>query len=246
MQPKPGTGQGQKKPIKILLVDDHAIVREGIAGLVDHQPDMEVVAAVEDAPAALNEIARTKPTLVIVDLTLRKGDGFELIRALRAQHPSIRVLVLTMQDENLYAVSAVRAGALGYVMKDHAPNILMDAIHQVWNRRIYLSPDLMNALVCGQLSAASDQPQAAKESLTDRERQILLLISQWRRPRQIARDLNISIKTVDYYRARLKEKLHLDSAAHLTQYAIEMCSQDPSTKSLQAAEQSRKRRRITH
>lgn len=214
--------------VKILLVDDHEIVRQGIAQLINSQPDMRVVGEAEDGPSALRELSRVKAELAIIDITLKKGDGLELIKTIRAQHGEMPIIVLSMHEESLYAPSVIRAGAMGYVMKDQSVHKLVEAIHQVWNRKIYLSPEMMYMLVYDQISGRSDGGQSPVSNLSDREKQIFRLIAQWRRPNQIARDLNLSIKTVDYYRARLKEKLHLTSVAQLTRYATELCQREPT------------------
>jgi DNA-binding NarL/FixJ family response regulator len=220
--------QGKNGTIKIVLVDDHAIVRQGIALLINSQPEMMVVGEAEDAPNALTEVARLKPDMVIVDITLKKGDGLELIKTIRAQYRDMAIIVLSMHEESLYAQSVLRAGAMGYVMKDQNIIKLIDAIHQVLNRRIYLSPDMMYMLVYDQISGRSDSGKSPVENFSDREKQVFRLIAQWRRPNEIAKDLNLSIKTVDYYRARLKEKLNLNSVAQLTRYATEFWQREES------------------
>jgi DNA-binding NarL/FixJ family response regulator len=163
-----------------------------------------------------------------VDITLKKGDGLELIKTIRAQYRDIAIIVLSMHEESLYAQSVLRAGAMGYVMKDQNIIKLIDAIHQVLNRRIYLSPDMMYMLVYDQISGRSESGKSPVENFSDREKQVFRLIAQWRRPNEIAKDLNLSIKTVDYYRARLKEKLNLNSVAQLTRYATEFWQREES------------------
>jgi DNA-binding NarL/FixJ family response regulator len=207
---------------KIFLVDDHAILRQGVAQLINSQPDMLVVGEAEDAASALKGINQIKPDLCIVDITLRQGDGLELIKVVRVQHPDLPIIVLSMHDESLYAQSVIRAGAKGYVMKNETISKLVEAIHQVMEDRIYLSSEMMYSFVSGQITGITQPGVSPLDSLTDREKQVFRLIAQWRRPNEIARDLNLSVKTVDYYRTKIKEKLNLESVAQLTRYATEL------------------------
>jgi DNA-binding NarL/FixJ family response regulator len=214
--------QRKQQKSKIFLVDDHAILRQGIAQLINGRPDMTVVGEAEDIPSALNGIPRAKPDLCVLDLSLKDGDGVELIKTLRVQQPELLLLVLSMHPEALYAPAVIRAGAMGYVMKDQNILKLIDAIHQVLNRRIYLSPEIMHSIMCGHIAGRTKPLASPMDNFTDREQQVFRLIAQWRRPKEIARDLNLSVKTVDYYRNRLKDKLNLASVAQLTRYATEI------------------------
>jgi DNA-binding NarL/FixJ family response regulator len=190
--------------------------------LINSQSDMVVVGEAEDAVSALRGINEIQPDLCIFDITLRQGDGLELIKVVRVQHPELPIIVLSMHEESLYAQSVIRAGAKGYIMKNETIARLVEAIHQVLDDRIYLSSEMMYAFVSGQITGITQPGVSPLNSLTDREKQVFRLIAQWRRPNEIARDLNLSVKTVDYYRVKIKEKLNLESVAQLTRYATEL------------------------
>jgi DNA-binding NarL/FixJ family response regulator len=205
---------------KVLLVEDQAVVRLGIAQLIAQQPDLAVCAQLEDAPEVIGAIAASSPDLAVVDLTLKTSDGLELVKNIRAQFPKLPVLVLSGHSESIYAELSLRAGAKGYVMKNEPLSHILAAIRRVLSGGVYLS-ELMTSKLLQQ--KAGDQASAESsplQRLTDRERQVLHLIGQWQSTRQIARTLHLSIKTVEHYRERIKEKLNLSSAAELVQYAV--------------------------
>jgi len=205
---------------KVLLVEDQAVVRLGIAQLIAQQPDLAVCAQLEDAPEVIGAIAASSPDVAVVDLTLKTSDGLELVKNIRAQYPKLPVLVLSGHSESIYAELALRAGAKGYVMKNEPLSHILAAIRRVLSGGVYLS-ELMTAkllqLRAGDQAAAESSPL---QRLTDRERQVLHLIGQWQSTREIARTLRLSIKTVEHYREKIKEKLNLTSAAELVQYAV--------------------------
>src|SRR3989442_4748928 len=205
---------------KVLLVEDQAVVRLGIAQLIAQQPDLAVCAQLEDAPEAIGAIAASSPDVAVVDLTLKTSDGLELVKNIRAQYPELPVLVLSGHSESIYAELSLRAGAKGYVMKTEPLSHILTAIRRVLSGGVYLS-ELMTAKLLQQ--QASDQGAVETpplQRLTDRERQVLDLIGQWHSTRQIALTLHLSIKTVEHYREKIKEKLNLASASELVQYAV--------------------------
>lgn len=204
---------------RILLVDDHAIVREGMAELINKQADVMVCGKVADAPSALSAVTTQRPDLMLVDLSLKDSDGLELIRTLHLQHPGVRTLVVSMLDEALNAEIALRAGASGYIMKDEAIDNLLVAIRRVLNGKIYLSEDMTLRVL--QQKITQRKGVSPVEHLSGRELQVFQLIGHWQRSRQIAEELHLSVKTVDYYRHRIMEKLFLRSGHELIHYATE-------------------------
>lgn len=207
------------KAINILLVDDHVLVRDGITQLINQRTDMRVIAAAADADTALKAFARSKPDLAVIDVTLRNGDGIDLVKRIRARDSQFPMIMLSMHDETIYGPAAIRAGAMGYVMKDQSITTLIAAIQRVAHGNFYLNPKLIATLAHPKGAALpAGQPFS---HLTDRERQVFRLIAQWRTPKQIAADLKLSRKTIDYYRARLTAKFGLRTVSQLTRYAVE-------------------------
>ncbi|MCX7865990.1 response regulator [Limisphaera sp. VF-2] len=207
------------KKARILLVDDHAVVRFGIAQLINRQPDMEVCGEEEDAGAALSAAERLQPDLVIADLSLKDSSGLELVRNLKARFPNLPILVLSVHDESVYAEVAFRAGALGYLMKDQALEKVLEAIRRVLGGSVYVSDALAVKLLQKQLQGHGTAGNSPAELLSDRELEVFELIGRWKTTRQIAQELHISVKTVEYYREQIKRKLGLKNAAELAQHA---------------------------
>lgn len=206
---------------RLLIVDDHPLVRQGLRLLIDRQNGLSVVAEAADAPQALAEIARTKPDLAIVDISLKGTDGLELTKTIRQRFPRTAVLVLSMYDETIYAERALKAGARGYIMKREANEELLTAITRVLRGMIYLNESFSNLLlerIVGK--GARDDSTLLVGKLTDRELEVLRLIGQGRTNQEIARALALSGKTVQTYKEHIKKKLDLRSAAALANYAI--------------------------
>jgi DNA-binding NarL/FixJ family response regulator len=210
-----------EKRVRILLVDDHAVVRFGMAQLINRQTDLLVCGEEEDAGKALSAIGALKPDLVIVDISLRDSSGLELMRNLKAQYPRLPILVLSAHDESVYAEVAFRAGALGYLMKEEALEKLLTAIHRVLSGAIYVSERLAAKMLQQQLRGGQ-KPVAGEspvQGLSDRELEVLKLIGEWKKTSDIAQELHLSIKTIEYYREQIKRKLNLSSGIELTHYA---------------------------
>ena len=206
---------------KVLVVDDHAIVREGLAELINDQPDMVTCGEAESPPQAMKVAAETKPDAAVVDITLAGGDGIELCRQLHEQYPSLAILVLSMHDESLYAERVLRAGALGYVMKQEPQETVMAAIRRVLKGETYLSEKIAAKLLrsfTGNRGKAEVQPL---ERLSDRELQVFRLIGQGHSVKDIAEALFLSPKTVETHKEHIKQKLNLSSSNDLLRYAIE-------------------------
>jgi DNA-binding NarL/FixJ family response regulator len=205
---------------RILLVDDHPLVREWLTNLINQQPDLVVCGEAEDGPQALSVIAPTQPDLAVVDLSLKAGSGLDLIKDLKELHPALLVLVLSMHDEALYAERVLRAGARGYIMKREVTGQIITAIRQVHAGNLHLS-DRIAARIAFKFTsgrpAASDSPVAL---LSDRELEVFQFLGQGRETKQIAESLHISLKTVQAYCARIKQKLKLANATELLREAI--------------------------
>jgi len=212
---QPGTHQW-----RVLLVEDQAVVRLGVTQLIAQQPDLAVCAQVEDAPEAIEAIATSSPDIAVVDLTLKTSDGLELVKNLRAQYPKLPVLVLSGHSESIYAELSLRAGAKGYVMKNEPLSNILTAIRRVLSGGVYLSEMMTAKMLQQQTGHQTAIDTSPLQRLTDRERQVLHLIGQWQSTRQIASTLHLSIKTVEHYREKIKEKLNLASASELVQYAV--------------------------
>jgi len=204
---------------RILLVDDHAVVRFGIAQLINRQSDLVVCGEEEDARKALDAITRLKAELIIADLSLKDSSGLELIRNIKAQFPSLPILVVSIHDETVYAEIAFRAGALGYLMKQEALEKIITAIRRVLSGSVYVSDALGAKMLQQQVRGHTDVQQPAIKSLSDREVEVFHLIGQWKKTKEIAGELHLSVKTVEYYREQIKRKLNLKDASELTQYA---------------------------
>jgi DNA-binding NarL/FixJ family response regulator len=204
---------------RVLLVDDHAIVRFGITQIINQQTDMMVCGEEENASRALDSIAALKPDLVIADISLKDSSGLELIRNIKAQYPRLPVLVVSAHDESIYAEIAFRAGALGYMMKEEALEKVSVAIRRVLSGAVYVSDALAARMLQQQVRGQTNVNESPVKSLSDREMDVFRLIGQWKKTRDIAEELHLSVKTIEYYREQIKRKLNLKDAAELTQYA---------------------------
>jgi DNA-binding NarL/FixJ family response regulator len=206
---------------RIVIVDDHAIVRQGLAELINDQPDLIACGEADSPPAAMKVIAETKPDAAIIDLSLAGGDGIELCRQIHERWPAIPLLVLSMHDESLYAERVLRAGAMGYVMKQEPQEKVMAAIRRVLGGETYLS-EKMAAKLLRSFSGRANTDTAPLERLSDRELQIFRLIGEGRNVKDIAEALFLSPKTVETHKEHIKQKLDLQSSNDLLRYAIEV------------------------
>jgi DNA-binding NarL/FixJ family response regulator len=204
----------------ILIVDDHPMMREGLAQLIDHEPDLCVGGQADNAGQALDAIRATPPDLAVVDISLPDRNGLELIKDLHTLHPGLPILVLSMHDESLYAERVLRAGGRGYIMKQEGGKKLMQAIRQVLGGQIYVS-EKMSArileLFSGRRPGTTD---SVMERLSDREFEVFQLVGQGSGTRQIAQRLHLSVKTVEVHRANIKKKLELKTGADVVRFAI--------------------------
>ena len=204
----------------ILLVDDHSFMRAGLAQLIDRQPDMKVCGEAGDPAEAIQQLAKTKPDLVLTDLTMPGRSGLEFIKDLHAVNAATPVLVISMHDESVYAERVLRAGARGYIMKGAGGENLLIALRQVLRGEVYVSPQ-MSARILEGLSGGKPRGSSSPiEKLTDREFEVFQLIGQGKSTRDIAAQLHLSPKTVDVHRTHLKEKLELKDATALIRHAV--------------------------
>jgi DNA-binding NarL/FixJ family response regulator len=204
---------------RILLVDDHPLIREGLAEVLGREADLVVCGEAASHAEALEMIPEVMPDLAIVDLALRDSHGLELIKDIRARFPRLRVLVVSMHDEELHAERALRAGASGYLTKQEATNRVVQAVRKVLAGEIYLSEQAAARVAAG-VAGRSRVPYSSAAGLCDRELEVFELIGQGFTTQQIAQQLHIGVSTVETYRARIKDKLDLKNAAELLQRAI--------------------------
>ncbi len=212
----------KKGKYKILLVDDHPILRQGLAQLLNQEKDMIVCGQYEEAGKALEAINQLKPDAAIVDISLKGSSGIELLKNIKVQYPKLLVLVLSMHDEALYAERALRAGAAGYIMKQEATEQVLVALRKIVNGEIYLSERMSSKLMHQLVSGRATDTGSLMERLSDRELEIFGLIGEGRGTRQIAEQLHLSVKTIESHRAHIKEKLNLKNATELVHRAIQM------------------------
>lgn len=214
----------------IFLVDDHPIVRQGLALLINREADLVVCGDAEEAGSALQRIEELKPDLAVVDISLNGPDGLELLKNLRARHPNLPVLILSMLDESLYAERALRDGASGYIMKQEATERVLVAIRRILGGEIYLSDRVASRMLHRFVGGNQEgPPRSPVADLTDRELEVFRLIGEGHGTRQIAEELHLSVKTVESYQAHIKDKLSLKNARELVQRAIQWKVADKGT-----------------
>ena len=201
-------------------MDDHPLVREWLATLINQQSDLQVCGEADSAPKAMQMVGLVNPDVAIVDISMEGGSGIELIKNIKASHPSVMVIVLSMHDESLYAERALRAGARGYIMKREATKRVLEAIRQVLGGALYLS-DKMARQMAEKFVDGRPKPEGSViEKLSDRELEVFQLLGRGYSTRQIADELHVSFKTVQAFSARIKEKLNLLSATELLREAV--------------------------
>jgi DNA-binding NarL/FixJ family response regulator len=218
----------KQEKTKVLVVDDHPMIRQGLTGLINEEPNLTVCGQAGTSRQALELMDSAKPNLAIIDISLDERDGIELIKEVRANYPEVQLLVLSMHDEGIYAERALRAGASGYVMKAEAAGTVMAAIQRVLSGKIYISEKVTDQLLHRVTKRRKDARnfKAPVERLSDRELQIFRLLGAGVRVREIATQLYISIKTVESHRVNIKEKLGLKTSAELLRYAIQYSHTD--------------------
>jgi DNA-binding NarL/FixJ family response regulator len=208
-------------PTRILIVDDHPLVRESLTTLIQQQPELLVCGEAGTQDEAMAAIEASSPDLAIVDISLSRGSGLDLVKDIRARHPDLAILVLSMHEESIYAERVVRAGARGYVMKKESTKKVIEAIRHVMNGELYLSPDNMTSLAKKFVAGRPPTSTLPVDDLSDRELEVFRLLGQGYETREIAHSLDVSIKTIQTYCARIKEKLRIRNGTELLREAIQ-------------------------
>ena len=218
MTPRPTAGVLRKRTV--LIVDDHPVFREGLVRIINQEKDLAVCGEAADATEALRSAENLQPDLVVIDISLEGTSGIDLAKSLRSRCPGMRLLVLSMHPESLYAERALRAGASGYVMKRESGRKLLAAMRDVLDGRMHVSPEFQESILRRVASSGRASRGSPVEGLSDRELEVFQLIGQGCGTRQISERLNMSMKTVETHREHIKEKLSLDSTFTLVQRAI--------------------------
>ncbi len=211
----------KRDQIKVLLVDDHAILRQGVHALLAREPDIRVVGEASDGEEALEQVPRTQPDVVIMDIVMPRMSGLEATRLIKERHPDVHVLILSMYDDQEYVLQIIQAGASGYVLKRVVTEDLVRAIHEVHAGQSFLYPPIAATLIGDYLRVTKGDPgNDAGEPLTSREREVLKLIADGNTNQQIAAQLGLSRKTVDSHRANAMRKLDLHDVTEVVKYAL--------------------------
>jgi DNA-binding NarL/FixJ family response regulator len=206
--------------VRILLVDDHKITRQGLRSLLEKEDDMKVIEEAEDGRTAVRLVRELKPDLVIMDVSMPDMNGMEATRQIIAESPAVKVVALSMHSDTLFATEMLKSGASGYLLKDCAFEELTRAIRSVMDGKTYLSPTISSVVVEDYLHRLSKTDFSNADVLTNREREVLQLLAEGKSTKQIALKLHISVKTVETHRRQIMEKLDIHSVAELTKYAI--------------------------
>jgi len=219
------TDESSNRKKRVLIVDDHPIFRFGLAGLITEQTRLEVCGHADSAPLALDAMRRLKPDIVLVDLSLRGTNGIELIKLMKAEEPDLPVLVISMHNEAVFGMRALKAGALGYVMKAEAMNHVAEAIFKVLQGKIYVSPEFAEKLIFKAVQSAEAGAGSPVDALSDRELEVLQQLGKGGSTRSIAEALHLSVKTIETHRAHIKEKLGLQDSEEMVKFAIDWVAQ---------------------
>jgi DNA-binding NarL/FixJ family response regulator len=206
---------------RILLVDDHPIFRHGLEDLLKKQEDLAICGHADSAPAALDGMRHLRPDLAIVDVSINGANGIELVKQMKAEMPHLAILVLSMHDESLYALRALKAGALGYVMKAEALQHVINAVRRVLEGRIFVSPRFGEKLIFKAVHGSDTDSPSPVERLSDRELEVLMMLGKGHNTKSIASELNLSVKTIETHRAHIKEKLGFTDASEMVRFAID-------------------------
>lgn len=219
--PAPATGKSAVHKSRVFLVDDHAMFREGLRQLIEREPEIVVCGDAADASAALEGIHATHPDLVIVDISLGGTSGIDLIKSIKKEYEDLPVLVVSMHDESLYAERALRAGAMGFVMKHEPSKTVKAAIRKVLGGNMHLSDKLASSMVGKFMHGNTEKPDSPLEALSDRELVVFRMLGQGKAVRVIADEMNVTIPTINSFRNRIKEKLHLKTSTEVMLRAIQ-------------------------
>lgn len=223
--------EGNVQPAKkrVLIVDDHPVFRHGISALINAEADLEVCGEAASSPAALDAMRTLQPDVCLLDISLPGTNGIELIKLMRAEQPKLPLLMLSMHDESLYALRALRAGALGYVMKAEALTHVLDALRKVMRGEIYVSSRLSERLIFQAVQSTDGSAGSPVDKLSDRELEVLELLGRGNGTKQIASELHLSVKTIETHRAHIKEKLGFRDAGEMVRFAIDWVAQEEAS-----------------
>jgi DNA-binding NarL/FixJ family response regulator len=216
----PAPAGSRRSKTRILLVDDHELVRFGTARLIETEGDLEICGEAADAPTAVQMIRSKEPDLAIIDLSLRQGSGLDLVKEIKQTYPALLMIVCSMHDEELYAPRALRAGARAYVHKQQSAHVLIHAIRQVLDGKLYLSERMTEQFLERAAGLSPPGVVSPLEALSDRELQVFELIGEGLTVREIAERLFVSPKTVEFHRERIRDKLQLQNSTALSRHAI--------------------------
>ncbi|MDX2082068.1 MAG: response regulator transcription factor [Terrimicrobiaceae bacterium] len=211
---------------KVLIVDDHPVFRHGISSLINAEPDLTVCGEAGTSPTALDAMRNLQPDVALLDISLPGTNGIELIKLMKAEQPRLPILMLSMHDESLYALRALRAGALGYVMKAEALNHVISALRKVLKGEIYVSERFSERLIFKAIQSIDGGMGSPVDKLSDRELEVLQLLGRGFGTREIAEELHLSIKTIETHRAHIKEKLGFKDAGEMVRFAIDWVAQE--------------------
>lgn len=210
---------------RVLIIDDHPIFRHGISAMINAEPDLLVCGEAGTAPLALEAMRTLQPDIALVDISMPGANGIELLKSMRAEAPKLPMLVVSMHDESLYALRALRAGALGYVMKAEALDSILTAIRKVLAGEPYLSPKFSDRLVFKAIRSMDEGLGSPVDKLSDRELEVLNLMGRGFGAQDIANELHLSVKTIETHRAHIKEKLDFHDSKEMVRFAIEWVAQ---------------------
>ena len=206
---------------RILIVDDHPLIRVGLSSLIEAEADLQVCGETGKISEALDLVRTSQPDLAIVDLSLADGNGLELVKRLGAQHKDLRILVCSMHDESLFAQRVLHAGAMGYISKQEATTHIIPAVRRLLDGKVWLSESMTERMLQGIATGRSTPTAASVETLSDRELEVFGLIGQGMGPSQIAEVLHLSVKTIETHKQKIKKKLRLQSGSELTRRAMQ-------------------------
>jgi DNA-binding NarL/FixJ family response regulator len=221
MSPLPKAAPEKSHPTKVFIVDDHPMLRQGIKVVVDQERDLTVCGDADSAADALAGIEKTKPDVVVLDLSLKNSNGLELIKDLHVRCPRLLILVLSMHDESFYAERALRAGARGYITKEEGTQMMVEGIRHVLRGEVFLSEKMSGKMLSKMFGNQTGREGAVEDRLSDREIEVLELLGKGFSTRQVAAQLHLSVKTIESHREHIKEKLRLNGANALIKYAVD-------------------------
>jgi len=224
--PNPSAAPKRATKARVMLVDDHPIVRQGLANLIEDEEDLTVCAQAESAEGALAAMETARPDVIVIDVALGERSGLELVKDVRARWPEMPMLVLSMHDELLYAERALRAGAKGYIMKQEATEKVMEGIRKVLDGELYVSERMAARLMTQAVHDRGAPPANPLSRLSDRELEVFTMIGHGLGTREIAQRLILSIKTVEAHREHIKEKLNLKNGTELMRFAVQYTLQE--------------------